>query len=208
MDYGKALDLQRALAKARMERRVSDILILLEHHHVITLGRGADQGHLVADEATLRERGVKVYNVERGGDITYHGPGQLVGYPIMDLTQYGSDLHLYIRNLEEVLIQALKDLGIEAGRRAGLIGIWAGGGKIASIGVHVKRWVTWHGFALNVNTDLSYFDLTIPCGLSGIRVTSIASILGREVPMGEVMDKVVSRFSWIFQVNVKEGRLP
>jgi len=180
--YGEALALQRTLAERRIAGDIDrDVLLLLEHPPVITLGRTAQGTHLLAARDALAARGVEVCEVERGGDVTYHGPGQLVGYPILDLSRYRQDLHWYLRQLEEALIVALAELGIPAERRQGLTGVWTHGRKIASIGVHVRRWVTWHGFALNVSTDLAAFDLIVPCGISGVEMTSIA----RETGSGE-----------------------
>ena len=165
--YAEALAWQRSLAQARIEGRLPhDVLLLLEHPAVVTLGRNSRAAH-------LRGEGVAVFEVERGGDVTYHGPGQLVGYPILDLTGYRQDLHWYLRTLEQALIDALTELGIPAERHAGYTGVWTTGRKIASIGVHVKQWVTWHGFALNVTTDLSAFDRIVPCGIPGVVMTSL-----------------------------------
>lgn len=173
--YATALDLQRALAAARISGEIGqDVLLLLEHPPVVTLGRGSRDGHLVASPDFLEARGVELFEVERGGDVTFHGPGQLVGYPIVDLKRHKQDLHWYLRNVEAALIETLAACGIEAGRNPGFTGVWTGGRKIASIGVHARDWVTWHGFALNVVTDLSYFDLIIPCGISGVDMTSVA----------------------------------
>jgi lipoyl(octanoyl) transferase len=172
--YGEALELQRALADQRIRGEIPDTLLLLEHPSVITLGRGTREASLPLDPEALRRRGVEVFEIERGGDVTWHGPGQLVGYPILDLQQHKPDLHWYLRRLEEVLITALAPFGIAAERRTGYTGVWTGGRKIASIGIHVRQWVTWHGFALNVTTDLSAFDLIVPCGISGVEMTSVA----------------------------------
>jgi lipoate-protein ligase B len=172
--YGEALELQRALAEDRIAGRIPDSLLLLEHPPVITLGRGWKQSSLPIDPDALRRRGIEVFEIERGGDVTYHGPGQLVGYPIIDLQQHRPDLHWYLRQLETVLIGALAAFGIAAERSTGHTGVWTSGRKIASIGVHVKRWVTWHGFALNVTTDLSPFSLIVPCGIPDVVMTSIA----------------------------------
>jgi len=170
--YCEALAWQRSLAQARIEGRLEhDLLLLLEHPPVVTLGRTARDRHLL--DAT----GIDVVEVERGGDVTYHGPGQLVGYPILDLTRYRTDLHWYLRTLEQALIEALADLATPAARHPGYTGVWTQGGrggrKIASIGVHVKQWVTWHGFALNVPTDLTQFDRIVPCGIPGVEMTSV-----------------------------------
>jgi lipoyl(octanoyl) transferase len=176
--YGAALDWQRALAQARLDGTLDhDLLLLLEHPPVVTIGRTGTGEHVSAPAALLAQKGVEVFEVERGGDVTYHGPGQLVGYPIFDLRTGGhrQDLHWYLRTVEAALISALAQVDIAAERRPDYTGVWTRGGerKIASIGVHVKQWVTWHGFALNVNTDLSYFDLIVPCGIPDVVMTSV-----------------------------------
>jgi lipoyl(octanoyl) transferase len=174
LPYGDALGIQRALADDRIAGRIPDTLLLLEHPPVVTLGRGTRPGSLPIDPETLRRRGIEVFEIERGGDVTYHGPGQLVGYPILDLQQHKPDLHWYLRQLETSLIAALDTLGIDAEQRPGLTGVWTAGRKIASIGIHVRQWVTWHGFALNVTTDLSPFSLIVPCGIPDVVMTSVA----------------------------------
>jgi lipoyl(octanoyl) transferase len=173
--YAEVLEIQRAAAAARITGEIpQDVLLLVEHPPVVTLGRGArDPSHLTASPTLLAARGVELFEVERGGDVTFHGPGQLVGYPILDLARHRQDLHWYLRQLEELLIRALGTLGVTADRRPGLTGVWTSGRKIASIGVHSRHWVTWHGFALNVTTDLSYFDLMVPCGIPGVTMTSV-----------------------------------
>lgn len=169
--YAETLARQRELAAARIEGKIGDLLLLCEHPPVVTLGRAAKAEHVTVPLPA----GVDLYEVERGGDVTYHGPGQLVGYPIIDLTQHRQDLHWYLRELEATIIDALRALDIPAKRRAGLTGVWTEGDrKIASIGVHARQWVTWHGFALNVTTDLSYFGLMVPCGIPGVDMTSIS----------------------------------
>lgn len=166
--YGEALEWQRALARQRIAGDLQhDVLLLLEHPPVVTLGRNSRPAHL------LRPDGVEVFEVERGGDVTFHGPGQLVGYPILDLTGHRPDLHWYLRTLEQALIAALGELGIAAERNPEYTGVWTGHRKIASIGVHVRQWVTWHGFALNVTTDLSQFERIVPCGIAGVEMTSV-----------------------------------
>ena|ERR1700722_17759103 len=172
--YLEALALQRSAAAARLAGTIPDVLLLCEHPPVVTLGRSTKASNLTTTPAALAARGVEVHEVERGGDVTFHGPGQLVGYPILDLTGHRKDLHWYLRQLERVLISALSRFDIPAEQRPGLTGVWTNGRKIASIGVHARSWVTWHGFALNVTTDLSYFDLMVPCGISGVEMTSIA----------------------------------
>jgi lipoyl(octanoyl) transferase len=203
MPYGEALALQRALAERRIAGSLAqDLLLLLEHPPVVTLGRGARSEH-IAPREFLEARGVELYTVERGGDVTFHGPGQLVGYPIFNLTEHRQDLHWFLRNLEQALIVALAHCGIRGERRAGYTGVWTGGEarKIASIGVHVKQWVTWHGFALNVATDLSYFDLIVPCGIPDVTMTSIQRELRENSPRdlwGQALDAVVLGFAEVF----------
>jgi lipoyl(octanoyl) transferase len=179
--YGEVLEIQRAVAAARIAGEIpQDVLILVEHPPVVTMGRGSrEPSHLVASPALLEARGVELFDVERGGDITFHGPGQLVAYPIIDLARHKQDLHWYLRQVEETIIRSLATFGIAAERRSGLTGVWTGGRKIASIGVHARQWVTWHGFALNVTTDLSYFDLIVPCGIAGVTMTSVEQELLR-----------------------------
>jgi lipoyl(octanoyl) transferase len=178
--YGEALDLQRRLAEDRLAGRLAqDVLLLLEHPPVVTLGRGTRSTSLPLPVEHLQSRGIEVFEIERGGDVTFHGPGQLVGYPIFDLKLHRQDLHWFLRQLEEALIGALAELGVEATRSSGYTGVWAGDRKIASIGIHVRQWVTWHGFALNVRTDLAAFDLIVPCGIPGVVMTSVAHELGR-----------------------------
>jgi lipoyl(octanoyl) transferase len=178
--YGEVLELQRTLCRRRISGELAhDTLLLVEHDPVITLGRGTRPASLPLPVAELRNRGVEVFEVERGGDVTYHGPGQLVGYPIVDLRQHREDLHWYLRRLETGLIEALAGLGLKAETNPGLTGVWTGGRKLASIGIHVKQWVTFHGFALNVTTNLDYFDLIVPCGIKDVTMTSVAQELGR-----------------------------
>lgn len=173
--YAEVLELQRSLCRRRIAGDVQDdVLLLVEHEPVITLGRGTRATSLPLGPAELERRGVQVFEVERGGDVTFHGPGQLVGYPIIDLRRHREDLHWYLRRLESGLIAALGTLGIEAGPNPGLTGVWTAGRKLASIGIHVKQWVTYHGFALNVTTELSYFDLIVPCGIHDVIMTSVS----------------------------------
>ena len=189
--YDEALAWQRGLAQDRIAGRLAhDVLLLLEHPPVITLGRSSHAENVLAPDA----EGIAVFEIERGGDVTYHGPGQLVGYPILDLTHHRQDLHWYLRTLEQALIDALAQLGIPAERNPGYTGVWTSAGKrkIASIGVHVKQWVTWHGFALNVTTDLSGFDRIVPCGISGVEMTSIEREGGRGMGDGALWDQTVS----------------
>jgi lipoyl(octanoyl) transferase len=204
IEYQAALDLQRELVEQRKRGEIADQLLLLEHPHVITLGVKTrnDRSHILESDESLNAQGVAVFESGRGGDVTYHGPGQLVGYPILDLKPDRCDVHRYVRDLEEALIQAVATFGISAGRIAGLTGIWVGPegdkAKLAAIGVRISRWVTSHGFALNVNTDLSRFGLIVPCGISDKGVTSMQRLLGHTVPMAEVEDAVVAAFGQVF----------
>ena len=175
LGYADALELQRAAARARISGTIAeDLLLLVEHPPVVTLGRGTRATSLTTPPAVLAARGVDVHEVDRGGDVTFHGPGQLVGYPIIDLKRHRQDLHWYLRQVEEAIIRALVAFGIPGERNAGFTGVWTQGRKLASIGVHARDWVTWHGFALNVTTDLSYFDLMVPCGIADVTMTSVA----------------------------------
>jgi lipoyl(octanoyl) transferase len=213
--YGDALDLQRATANARIAGQIADdVLLLVEHPPVVTLGRGTKPGHLVASEEQLRARGVELFEVERGGDVTFHGPGQLVGYPIIDLKNHRRDLHWYLRQVEESIIQAMAACGLPCLRNPGLTGVWTAGAtgeaearlrKVASIGVHARDWVTWHGFALNVSTDLSYFDVMVPCGISDVTMTSVERELGDSFTgNAAVADSVVEGFGRVFSLPVEQ----
>ena len=205
VDYQSALDLQRELVERRKRGEIPDQLLLLEHPDVITLGVRTrnDRSHVLESEASLAAKGVALFETGRGGDVTYHGPGQLVGYPILDLKPDRCDVHRYVRDLEEALIQAVAAFGIAAGRVPGLTGIWVGSGdrqaKLAAIGVRISRWVTSHGFALNVNTDLSRFGLIVPCGITDKGVTSMERELGRRIPMDEVADAVEQSLLKVFE---------
>jgi lipoyl(octanoyl) transferase len=205
VDYAAALELQREKVAQRKAGAIPDTLLLLEHPHVYTLGRNARQENLLVPAEWLASRGVQVFHTDRGGDVTYHGPGQLVGYPILDLTQHRRDISWYMRSLEEVFIRTARDFGIEAERSPGAAGVWVGNNKLAAMGVHLSRWVTSHGFALNVNTDLSYFEWIVPCGLRDKGVTSLAKLLGRPVEMQAVAERVVEHFGVVFGVEVVES---
>lgn len=200
--YADAWDLQRKLFDARLEGRTGDLLLYTEHHHVYTIGKGGDENHLLATESELEEGGVDVFQIDRGGDITYHGPGQVVGYPIIDLQDYKTDLHWYLRSLEEVIILAIRDFGLEGNREEGMTGVWVGGEKIAAIGVKVSRWITMHGFALNVNTDLSKFGRIIPCGIFHKGVTSMERLLGKSVELNRVHESLDRAFGKVFDRSV------
>ena len=200
--YAEALELQRSLARDRIAGVISqDVLLLVEHPPVVTLGRSSKGKHMLASPEFLASKGVELFEVERGGDVTFHGPGQLVGYPIIDLKRHKQDLHWYLRQLERMLIEVLASYGITAEQSKGLTGVWTGGRKIASIGVHARDWVTWHGFALNVTTDLSYFDLIVPCGIDGVQMTSMARELGAQSEAEEVGQRVTEVFAAAFELS-------
>jgi lipoate-protein ligase B len=194
--YGDALDLQKSLESEVIQRRERDYLLLLEHPHVFTLGRRSIDGGVLATEELRRKLGIEVFEINRGGKVTYHGLGQIVGYPIISLSPDREDVHRYVREIEEVLIRTMADFGIHAFQIEGLTGVHTSEGKVAAIGVHIKRWVTTHGFALNVNTDLSFYDWIIAC--EGEPVTSMERILGREVKMREVEDRLIENFKQVF----------
>jgi lipoyl(octanoyl) transferase len=220
MAYAEALGLQRAMAKARISGELDeDLLLLVEHPPVVTLGRSFKERHLLASPALLASRGVELFEVERGGDVTFHGPGQLVGYPIVDLKRHKRDLHWYLRQVEEALIRGIAPFGLVGDRRAGLTGVWTEGRKLASIGVHARDWVTWHGFALNVTTDLRYFDLIVPCGIDAVEMTSIGRELEQraegaadaEALLATVKTTVAAAFGEVFTLDVAAidpARLP
>ncbi len=202
VEYARALDLQAGLVRRRAAGEIPDQLLLLEHPHVVTLGSSAHRDHVLASDAQLRERGIELFEAGRGGDVTYHGPGQLVGYPILRLRPGRRDLHRYLRDLEEVLIRALAAFGVPASRAEGLTGVWTGGRKVAAIGIRVSSgWITSHGFALNVDPDLDYFANIVPCGIHGREVTSLAECVGGPVPMAAVEDAVVSAFAEVFSLE-------
>ena len=211
--YADALALQRALVEDRQRDRITDVLLLLQHPHVLTLGVRNDggRGHILASADQLAARGVEIHESGRGGDVTYHGPGQIVGYPIVDLRPDRCDVHRYVRDLEQVLIQTAADFGIVAERVAGLTGAWVGREKLAAIGVRISRWVTSHGFAFNVATDLTYFDLIVPCGIADRGVTSLERLLGRQLDNNEIERRLVANFCQIFardEVGLPADRSP
>lgn len=201
--YTASLELQRRLVGARKSGAIPDVLLFCEHPHVITLGRNGKLEHLRAGDRLLAQMNVEFESTDRGGDITYHGPGQIVGYPIMDLTQHRRDVRWYVEQLEEAMIRGTGDFGVTARRSEGRHGIWVesanGEEKLAALGVHLSRWVTSHGFAYNVSTDLRYFDLIVPCGIADRRATSLERILGRTVNREEVRERLVARFGEVFE---------
>jgi lipoyl(octanoyl) transferase len=204
VEYGAALDIQKQTERAVLAGAQPDTLLLLEHPHVLTMGRRSAPGAIIAADEVLQARGVSVFETNRGGKVTYHGLGQVVGYPIINLSPDREDVHRFVRDLEEVLIRAMSDFEIEAFRIPGLTGVHTSRGKVAAIGVHIARWVTTHGFALNVNTDLSYFDLIIAC--EGEAVTSMKELLGREIDLAEVEDRIIDRFAEVFEMKMEATR--
>ena len=203
--YAEILELQRRVAAARIAGEIGqDVLLLLEHEPVVTLGRSSREKNLVASKEFLASRGVELFEVERGGDVTFHGPGQLVAYPIMDLKRHRQDLHWYLRALEQAIIDTLAEFGVPAERSTGYTGVWTAGRKIASIGVHARDWVTWHGVALNVNNDLSYFDLIVPCGIPGVVMTSIETEAGRQTTVEMAADHFAAKLGALFGLSLIE----
>ena len=199
IDYAEALTLQKETEQAIIAKTAPDTLLLLEHPHTFTLGRRARTDGVLATADNLKKLGAQVFETNRGGKVTYHGIGQIVGYPVINLSPDREDVHQYVRNLEEVLIRMLCDFGIESFRIQGLTGVHTSGGKVAAIGIHIKRWVTTHGFALNVNTDLSFFDRIIAC--EGEPVTSMENLLGSEISLAEAEDKIIKKFCEVFDFN-------
>jgi lipoyl(octanoyl) transferase len=201
--YAEGLAMQAEAVEGLRQGTAAEQLFLLEHNHVFTLGRAAKAANILASPEQLEAQGIEIHETGRGGDVTYHGPGQVVGYPIINLKPDRCDVHVYVRDLEEVLIRTLADFGIEGARIAGLTGVWVGNEKIAAIGVRIARWITSHGFALNVNTDLNYFRLLIPCGITDKGVTSLAKILAREIDIREVSQVAASHFAAVFSRELK-----
>jgi lipoyl(octanoyl) transferase len=194
--------LQADLVVLRQTESIPDLLLLVEHEPVFTLGKGGRRDHILISSQEMARRRICLHRVDRGGDVTFHGPGQVVAYPILDLTAHGRDVHLYCRKLEEVGLRILSDYGLMGRRTPGLTGVWVGEEKIMAIGVGVKRWVSFHGLAFNVNTDLEYFRLIHPCGIKDRGVTSLARLLKREIPLQEVKEALLHRFSSLFETNM------
>lgn len=198
IDYKHAWDIQRDVFSKRLHSEINDTLFLLEHPHTYTLGKVAEKENLISSDDQLKELGVSVYEIDRGGDITYHGPGQIVGYPIINLKNWKEDTHEYLRGLEEIIMNVCSDYGLQTKRHPKYTGVWIEDRKIAAIGIKVSRWITMHGFAFNINTDLSYFGGIIPCGIKDKDVTSLQRELGKEVEIDEVKEKLVLRFKEVF----------
>ena len=205
--YEEGLELQKALVEQRAGGAIEDTLLLLQHPHVLTLGAktGQSRSHVLATPERLAELGVEVHETGRGGDVTYHGPGQIVGYPILDLRPDRCDVHRYVRDLEEVMIRVTGEFGFQAGRIEGLTGAWVGAEKIGAIGVRIQRWITSHGIAYNVATNLDYFRLIVPCGITDRGVTSLERLTGRAISVADVEDRVVRHFAAVFSRQIEDG---
>lgn len=203
-DYKETRDIQKIIHQKRVENSIADTLILVEHNPVITMGKRGKEDNLLMPLKLLKKKGIEFYKIERGGDVTFHGPGQIVGYPIFSIGDGLVGIKPFIRKLEEVIILSLKHFGIEGEKKEKLIGVWTKAGKICSIGIAVQRWVSFHGFALNVHTDLRFFDYIIPCGLKEIKMTSMAQILKKEIAMADVREVVKKNFAKVFKKNIIE----
>lgn len=208
LDYRKAWDLQRELVGKRWKKEINDTLLLVEHPPLFTIGRRGSSRNILVSDKHLEEKGVSVYEVDRGGDITYHGPGQIIGYPILDLNEHGRDVHLMLRCLEEVIIKLLSDYGVEALRIPGYTGVWVGKEKIAAIGIGVRHWITFHGFCLNVNPDMNYFALINPCGLKGKGVTSLQQTTpGKTIPgLKNLQQNLIRHFGEVFRLEMRDDQ--
>ncbi len=201
-DYKEVWDLQKEILDFKKKNKFPDVILTTEHNHVYTLGKAGDRDHLLLNEEGLREKNISYYEIDRGGDLTYHGPGQIVCYPIFDLHNYTLDTHKYLRDLEEVVIRTLKEYGINSSRDEQYTGVWVGNEKICAIGIKISGWVTMHGLAFNVNTDLDYFGNIIPCGIFHKGVASMKKILGQEQNMTEVNEKLLQNFMQVFDIHV------
>lgn len=203
VEYGEAYRLQRRLHRQRLDGEISDTLLLLEHPPTLTIGRSGSLDNVLVSREQLTREGITLFFISRGGDVTYHGPGQLVGYPIMDLGEREKDIHRYVHDLEEVIIRTLREFSISATRDEGHAGVWVGKEEVAAIGLSIRRWVTMHGFALNVNPNLNHFSLINPCGLPDRKATSISQILGHEVPIEIATERLLAHFSDVFDISIE-----
>jgi len=208
IEYGEAYELQKKLHQENMSGEIPDTLLLLEHPPTLTIGRSGSMENVLVSKEKLDDEGIAIFSIERGGDVTFHGPGQIVGYPIMDLSSRGKDIQRYVRDIEEVLIRTLKDFSIAAARDESHAGVWVGNEEIAAIGLSVRRWVTMHGFALNVNPNLEHFSYINPCGFPDRRATSMAQLLGRDVPMDAVIRQILAHFSEVFETPIEVTSAP
>ena len=203
-DYGEVWDIQKILHEKRLDGEIADTLLLVEHNPVITMGKSGKDDNILISDSLLKEKGIHLYRIERGGDVTYHGPGQLVGYPIFNIKERLVGIKLFIERIEDAIIATLAEFRIKGEKKEKMIGVWTETGKICSIGVAIKRWVSFHGFALNVNTDLKYFDLIHPCGFKNIKMTSIAEILEKKISMDSVKNATMIKFGVVFDNTVEE----
>ncbi len=203
--YAEAMDIQREIFESRRNGRTEDTLLILQHFPVVTLGSSGREDHILVDRQILKEKGIEVYATDRGGDVTFHGPEQVVAYPILNLKELGIGVEEYVREMEEVVIRTLNEFSIPATRQKGFPGVWVDHEKICSVGFKVSKWITKHGLALNVNTDLNAFNLIVPCGIRGVTVTSMEKILKKTVVIEEVEGRIISNFSAIFQIELRES---
>ena len=203
ISYQDGLAIQQELVARRKAHEIPNTLLLLEHTPVITLGRNSNRAHVVTPDSELRDQGIEIAETNRGGDVTYHGPGQLVGYPIFDLASIRKDVVWYVRTLEEAIIRTVRDFGVEAERIPGLTGVWVNGSKVASIGVHISRWVTSHGFALNVETDLKHFQHIVPCGIANCQMTSLRKLTGIAIDRSAVEDRLIHHLGNLFGLTMQ-----
>lgn len=207
VNYREAYGLQKSLLQKKIEGSNLDYLILLQHNPVITIGRNGNNKNILVSESLLKSYGIELFEIERGGDVTYHGPGQITGYPILDLHHYKKDVHWYIRNLEEVIIRALNEYGVTGKRMDKYTGVWVDDEKIAAIGVAIKHWITFHGFAFNVCPDLSHFKLINPCGITDKSITSLEKVLGYKVNFEDVEQSIISNFLDLFDIDIKQDQI-
>jgi lipoate-protein ligase B len=203
-NYKETWQLQKKLVDLRYQKKIADSILCTEHEPVITMGRGATRGNLLVPSVELKKRGVELFEVERGGDITFHGPGQAVVYPVMDLNNYGRDMHQYLRWLERAVIGTLQDFGLESGLKPGMTGVWINDRKVAAIGVAVSHWITYHGLALNVTTDLEYFKLINPCGITEFQVGSMEQFLNQKIDLAKVHDSLIINISKVFDCRIEK----
>ncbi len=201
ISYDKCWDLQKKIFEERKNNLIPDTFLMLEHPHTYTLGKTGDKANLIGDETFLKSKGISVFEIDRGGDITYHGPGQIVGYPIINLQNWEMDTHLYLRTLEEVIIKTCSEYGLKTNRKENFTGVWLEERKIAAIGIKVSRWITMHGFAFNINTDLSLFNGIIPCGIKDKAVTSLEKELNKKITLEEVKNKLLKNFKELFEYD-------
>lgn len=206
LPYGQALDVQRDFVAKRITGEICDSLLLVEHNPVLTLGRSADSNNILAARDALAQIGIEVFEIERGGDVTYHGPGQQVGYPIINIREFGINLHEYLRMIEETIIRSLEPFGLTGHRLEGLTGVFVDDSKIAAIGIAVKKWVTFHGFAYNINPNMTHFELIVPCGIRDHTVCSLSSLLGRPTTLEEVRQPLLNAFGEVFSVEFISGK--